>query len=290
MCYRLRLASGFADAQLDSRCGRRMPIHWWYKMLSMSHMCMILQLTALHHRCDALRSSTPRTAAASPCTASSCTAAALTSPAAKPRSSRRGSVGAAAAALVAWPRASQALGVKDGLLDRCPETPSCISSQDDAARGGRSFRPPWAYDDTEWTVARDKLTIALVALGTSADGEPVINGRYLRCGDLEFYFTENDSTVQFRGDGRDVDKRLAKLRIQCGFEEIVVLRNRRRAFGVGESALDSFGPSFFDTGDSALLAPDALKTRDPDPMAPEAFPLPDKATRKWLREKRAEAM
>ena len=39
-----------------------------------------------------------------------------------------------------------------------------------------------------------------------------------------------------------------------------------------------------------LLAPDALKTRDLDPMAPEAFPAPDRATRKWLREKRAEAM
>ncbi len=87
-----------------------------------------------------------------------------------------------------------------------------------------------------------------------------------------------------------VDKRLTKLRTRCGFEEIVVLRNRRRAFGVGESAFDSYGPSFFDQSDAALLAPDVLKTRDLDPMAPEAFPAPDKATRKWLREKRAEAM
>ena len=110
------------------------------------------------------------------------------------------------------------------------------------------------------------------------------------CSHREFYFTENDATVQFRGDGRDVDKRLAKLRQRCGFEEIVVLRNRRRAFGVDESAFDSYGPSFFDQSDAALLAPDALKTRDLDPMAPEAFPAPDKATRKWLREKRAEAM
>ena len=207
---------------------------------------------------------------------------------AKPRAIRRRSVGAAAAAaLVAKSRAARALGVRDGLLDRCPETASCISSQDDAARGGRSFRPPWAYDDNDWTGARDKL---LVALQRSEANDADVNGRYIRCGDLEFYFTENDATVQFRGDGRDADRRLAKLRTRCGFEEIVVLRNRRRTFGVGESAFDSYGPSFFDQSDAALLAPDALKTRDLDPMAPEAFPAPDKATRKWLREKRAEAM
>lgn len=207
---------------------------------------------------------------------------------AKPRAlRRRGVCAAAAAALVAKSRAARALGVRDGLLDRCPETASCISSQDDAARGGRSFRPPWAYDDNDWTGARDKL---LVALQRSEANDADVNGRYIRCGDLEFYFTENDATVQFRGDGRDADRRLAKLRTRCGFEEIVVLRNRRRTFGVGESAFDSYGPSFFDQSDAALLAPDALKTRDLDPMAPEAFPAPDKATRKWLREKRAEAM
>ena len=85
---------------------------------------------------------------------------------------RRRSVAAAAAALVARPHNSRALGVKDGLLDRCPETPSCISSQDDAARGGRSFRPPWAYDDNDWTGARDKL---LVALRSEADA--VVDGQ-----------------------------------------------------------------------------------------------------------------
>ncbi len=242
-------------------------------MRSHAHLWIALQFTYFFHRCASLRSTTPRTAAAST---------------AKPRAlRRRGVCAAAAAALVARPRAARALGVRDGLLDRCPETPSCISSQDDAARGGRSFRPPWVYDDNDWTGARDKL---LVALQRSEANDADVNGRYIRCGDLEFFFTENDATVQFRGDGRDVDRRLAKLRQRCGFEEIVVLRNRRRAFGVGESAFDSYGPSFFDQSDAALLAPDALKTRDLDPMAPEAFPAPDKATRKWLREKRAEAM
>ena len=240
-----------------------------------AQLWIALQFTYWFHRCAALQS---------PATASPPSNAAL---AAKPRAIRRRSVGAAAAALVARPRAARALGVKDGLLDRCPETASCISSQDDAARGGRSFRPPWAYDDADWTAARDKL---LAALRTGTDSQTLVDGRYIRCGDLEFYFTENDATVQFRGDGRDADRRLAKLRQRCGFEEIVVLRNRRRTFGVGESAFDSYGPSFFDQSDAALLAPDALKTRDLDPMAPEAFPAPDRATRKWLREKRAEAM
>jgi uncharacterized protein (DUF1499 family) len=249
-------------------------------MRSHAHLCIAVQLTAWFHRCDALSSCT-RTAA-SPAQLQNHDAA---STAAKRLAIRRRSLGAAAAALVAKPRASRALGVRDGLLDRCPETASCISSQDDAARGGRSFRPPWAYDDSDWTSARDKL---LVALRSEADA--TVDGRYIRCGDLEFYFTENDATVQFRGDGRDVDRRLAKLRQRCGFEEIVVLRNRRRTFGVGESAFDSYGPSFFDQSDAALLAPDALKTRDLDPMAPEACPAPDRATRKWLREKRAEAM
>ena len=239
-----------------------------------AHLWIVLQLVSWIHRCAALQRST---------TASLPSNAAQVATA---RAIRRRSIGAVFAALVARPRATRALGVRDGLLDRCPETASCISSQDDAARGGRSFRPPWAYDDNDWTGARDKL---LVALRSEADAA-VVDGRYIRCGGLEFYFTENDATVQFRGDGRDADRRLAKLRTRCGFEEIVVLRNRRRTFGVGESAFDSYGPSFFDQSDAALLAPDALKTRDLDPMAPEAFPAPDRATRKWLREKRAEAM
>ena len=112
-----------------------------------AQLLIALQHTYCFDRCDALRS---------------CTSTAASSTAAKPRGvRRRGVAAAAAAALVAKPRAARALGVKDGLLDRCPETASCISSQDDAARGGRSFRPPWAYDDNDWTGARDKLLAAL---------------------------------------------------------------------------------------------------------------------------------
>ena len=130
-------------------------------------MLLKLLCTSKFELYASLRSATPRTAAASP---------------AKPRGMRRRGVGAAAAAaLLAKPRASRALGVRDGLLDRCPETASCISSQDDAARGGRSFRPPWAYDDNDWTGARDKL---LIALQRSEANDAVVDGRYIRCGDL----------------------------------------------------------------------------------------------------------
>ena len=133
--------------------------------------CSYLLITVLciskFERYASLRSTTPRTAEASP---------------AKPRAAvRRRGVGATAAAALFMPRVSRAVGVRDGLLDRCPETASCISSQDDAARGGRSFRPPWAYDDNDWTGARDKL---LVALQRSEANDAVVDGRYIRCGDL----------------------------------------------------------------------------------------------------------
>ena len=132
-----------------------------------TQLWIALQFTYCFDRCDALRS---------------CTRTAASSTAAKPRGMRRrGVAAAAAAALVAKSRAARALGVKDGLLDRCPETASCISSQDDAARGGRSFRPPWAYDDNDWTGARDKL---VVALQRSEANDADVNGRYIRCGDL----------------------------------------------------------------------------------------------------------
>lgn len=205
--------------------------------------------------------------------------------------------GAAAAALLGAPRGAGALGVVDGLLEPCPETASCSSSQDDAARGGRSFAPPWAYDDATWEGARERL---LDALGADAGVSDVaVDGRYVRCAgdgadDVEFYFTESDATVQFRaarrggGTDRNANRdRLERLRRKCGFEQLVILRNRRRLLGVVESPFDDFGPSFFNVGDEALLTdPDVLRTRDPDPLAPSAFPPPDAGTRRWLREKR----
>ena len=76
-----------------------------------------------------------------------------------------------------------------------------------------------------------------------------VDGRYVSCAaagaGFEFFFTENDATLQFRaarrGGGRDggVAARLDKLRLRCGFEQIVVLRNRRRALGVVEALAET---------------------------------------------------
>ena len=207
--------------------------------------------------------------------------------------------GAAATGATQLAGAAGALGVVQGLLDPCPETASCVSSQDDAARGGKSFSEPWSYDETDWRAAARRLARALEVEPGVRDVEA--SDRYTRCvavsgdkvDDVEFFFTEGDFTVQFRaarrGGGGDLGAnaaRLERLRKKCGFEKLVVLRNRRRAFGLIETPLDSFGPSFFDQGDAALLDPDVLRTKDLDPLAPPAFPAPSDDTRRWLREKR----
>ena len=74
--------------------------------------------------------------------------------------------------------------------------------------------------------------------------------------EVEFYFTINDYTIQFRSY-RKIDNnleqlkflnsnsnrdRLEKIRLKLKFEEIEVMRNRRRLFIFGESPFDTFGP------------------------------------------------
>jgi Protein of unknown function (DUF1499) len=68
--------------------------------------------------------------------------------------------------------------------------------------------------------------------------------------DLEFYFTPNDNTVQYRALRRvGVDllalenkNRIEKMRLALRFSNIPILRNRRRVLFFVESPLDSFGP------------------------------------------------
>ena len=68
--------------------------------------------------------------------------------------------------------------------------------------------------------------------------------------DLEFYFTPNDSTIQYRGlrrkgydlFGLDNRNRIEKMRLALRFLNIPILRNRRRVLFFVESPLDSFGP------------------------------------------------
>ena len=123
-------------------------------------------------------------------------------------------------------------------------------------------------------------------------------GRYLRAsiaGDLvgEFYFTPNDSTVQFRiaenrlsEDGifpanfrslRSID-RAELYRKELGYLKLPVLRNRRRSLFFVESDLDTFGPSGAALGPPAEMRTGELEGRqDVDPRkkldAVQSFPF-----------------
>jgi uncharacterized protein (DUF1499 family) len=157
------------------------------------------------------------------------------------------------------PSPSLGIGIdSSGLLSPCVTDKECLSSQDDRPF---CFLPPWSYDGT-FDRAKEKLINALrmnSKMDLIADDD-----RYKRVqidsgsgtDEVEFYYTPNDYTIQFRAY-RKLDNnlsqfrflnndsnrnRLEKLRIQLGFEEIEVLRNRRRLFIFGESPFDTFGP------------------------------------------------
>ena len=192
------------------------------------------------------------------------------------------------------------LGVWDGLLADCPHGKlkgggaGCVSSQDDTPG---IFAEPWDYSDsiplpsssdaaagTEASYAplMDRLVLALQTTARQRGDEVRVvsrEGRYLRArfadgasGETsvgEFYFTPNDTTVQFRlastgattaasflGRSLSNAERSERLRKALGYLKIPVLRNRRRAFFFAESdALDGFGPT------SAALGP-------PEEMSP----------------------
>ncbi|EWM20913.1 Protein of unknown function DUF1499 [Nannochloropsis gaditana] len=178
------------------------------------------------------------------------------------------------------PRATQArllpLGVIDQLLAECPTEKSCASSQDDRPP---VFQEPWEYEDA----TQEKAMRRLRSYVENLPGAETISAedRYLRfeikedgnIDDTEFYFTPNDSIIQFRsarrGDGRDRganQKRMEKIRIALGFEKIPVLRNRRRALFFLESPLDGWGPSYREDAPRPEDLDQAYG--DSDPLAP----------------------
>jgi len=155
------------------------------------------------------------------------------------------------------PTPSLGVGIdSSGLLSPCITDKECLSSQDDRPF---CFLPPWSYDGT-FIRAKNKLINALRINSKIL----VDDDRYIRVefsdssgvDEIEFYFTPNDYTIQFRAYRKSDNNlsqfrflnndsnrnRLEKLRIQLGFEEIEVLRNRRRFFIFGESPFDTFGP------------------------------------------------
>ena len=78
----------------------------------------------------------------------------------------------------------------------------------------------------------------------------------------EFYFTPQDTTVQFRiassssSSKNNVMKWSEAIRKQARFLKLPVLRNRQRTFWFGESEWDTFGP----TGSAALGPPAEMRT------------------------------
>jgi hypothetical protein len=202
------------------------------------------------------------------------------------------------------------VGVWDGLLADCPHNrgggwggggAGCVSSQDDTPG---IFAEPWDYADdiplipsslsssSSSFAGRSKNDVAnrmddlILTLGTTSRnrGDTVIvqlrEGRYLRAlivdantGEesvCEFYFTPDDTTVQFRlgavsssspasiiGVGRrslSNAERSERLRKALRYTKVPVLRNRKRAlFFVESDDFDAFGP-----GSAALGPPEEM--------------------------------
>jgi hypothetical protein len=183
----------------------------------------------------------------------------------------------------------------------------CVSSQDDTPG---IFAEPWDYSDDDVPITSsfsddvklsssyvsrmDRLMLALDATSRDRGDEVAVilrEGRYLRClvtdgntGEksvCEFYFTPNDTTVQFRlgattpasysspassiassfgriltGGSMSNNERGERVRKALRYGKVPVLRNRKRAlFFVESDAFDGFGPG------SAMLGP-------PEEMSP----------------------
>ncbi|CAM9198624.1 unnamed protein product, partial [Phaeothamnion confervicola] len=164
------------------------------------------------------------------------------------------------------------LGVVNDLFSDCPASPTCVSSQDDRPY---PFAEPWTFDGTQEASKQKLLTYLELMPGTKAPTD-----RYLRfeftewltgaIDDAEWYFTPNDSTIQFRSARRGAitdfgqnRRRLEGIRIALGFDKVPVLRNRKRALFFGESVFDTFGESGYrDEMDLGAVYGDL------DPLAP----------------------
>ena len=172
------------------------------------------------------------------------------------------------------------LGIWDGLLADCPRVDNlrlgagCASSQDDTPG---IFAEPWDYSESDSLNWHDQMTLLLASLDLNSaklgDTVEVVTqeGRYLRVVFTEraggrslgeFYFTPNDSTVQFRiaaeksgvGSLRNIE-RAERIRKQLHYLKLPVMRNRKQSLLFVESDLDTFGP-----GSAALGSPSEMRT------------------------------
>lgn len=189
------------------------------------------------------------------------------------------------------------LGVWDGLLADCPHTGSllkggagCASSQDDTPG---IFAEPWDYSESNSLDWEDQARVLVPAIqlvsSRRGDKADVLfqKDRYLRVlftdGKTgaksigEFYFTPNDSTVQFRVGALDSDsnilskslsnqERCELIRKELRYLKLPVLRNRKRTLLFVESDLDTFGPGSAALGPPAEMTTGELEGRqDVDP-------------------------
>jgi uncharacterized protein (DUF1499 family) len=183
------------------------------------------------------------------------------------------------------------LGVWDGLLADCPHGKialggtGCVSSQDDTPG---IFAEPWDYsesDSLDWEMQMKRLVPALQIVTNRRNEQmqvEVQEGRYLRVVFIdglrdtsvgEFYFTPNDTTVQFRiastagfsSKLKNID-RAELIRKELRYLKLPVLRNRRRSLFFVESDLDTFGPGSTVLGPPAEMTTGELEGRqDVDP-------------------------
>lgn len=188
------------------------------------------------------------------------------------------------------------IGVWDGLLADCPHTMSggagCTSSQDDTPG---IFQEPWDYAETptlDWQVQMRLLvpTIQLVSARRGDDAQILMQQeRYLRVlftdgktGEKslgEFYFTPDDTTVQFRiaslGNISILNRSLRNLersemiRKELKYLKVPVLRNRKRSLFFVESDLDTFGPGSAALGPPAEMKTGELEGRGSDDVDPK---------------------
>mmetsp|Transcript_26246 Transcript_26246/g.47950 ORF Transcript_26246/g.47950 Transcript_26246/m.47950 type:complete len:314 (-) Transcript_26246:74-1015(-) len=177
-------------------------------------------------------------------------------------------VGAAEAQPLARPPSglcTDCLGVdNDGLLAPCRTRQgqvACVSSQDDRPE---FFEPPWLHTERDFPMAMTSLREQVKRAG-GVEVKVSEDGRYLRAefivdtlfgrdaDDVEWYFTPDDTAVQFRGERRSGQRdfgynrdRIEKIRIALGWEILPVVRNRQRILGFLESPFDNFGPSLYE--------------------------------------------
>ena len=149
-----------------------------------------------------------------------------------------------------------------------------------------------------------RLLIPAIQLTSSRRGDRVVVekqiGRYLQVVFIdgktaeesigEFYFTPDDTTVQFRVGSRPQNltgliskstknlERCETIRKELRYLKLPVLRNRKRALFFAESDFDSFGPGSASLGPPAEMSTGELEGRqDVDPKLKidllESFPM-----------------